>query len=583
MGAFIRSRIAVLMLLFFMGFMLSAENSKAQTRSYHYEYSDSLSQGENVANLGDAIFGENVSYVEGAINFSVTDVNVKTRAKLPLTFGRKLEFRDDMSDANTREEFYKFLLLGNWGYPEVPVMRGYYPDNDGFLTGARTRCSSGSVAATAIPYPGGPPIFAFNFWYGFRVSIPGYGSGNVEKLTPEIILPTDGASYKLATLDGWRISCLGSIKNGAGEGFVVLLPDGAKYYFDWMVKRRVKDLSTPYAPIKRYEVFMFATKAVDRFGNSIVYEYDQTNQMRINKIEASDGASILINYNQNGWISSVTAGSQVWQYSYTTNPDNGYPTLREVVLPDQSRWKYENPTYAYGDLSPDLSPFGQDCNYDPGRDTSSGDGAVSVHRMTHPSGAIGEFYYKAIAHGYNNVPMPLCNSDGLHPLIGRPKAVLRGSMISKKIYGPGVAPMEWKFTYAPSWSFEWECANGCPNTSTTTVTSSLGKTETYVFGNDFKSNANQLLSYTVSQEGRVLKRAVNTYLSSASSQPFPDYVVGYIGDNVSETLDNPFFRKNRPLVKQEIYQDGVIFTRHIDEFDRFVRPVRSTLSSALTP
>lgn len=576
---------ALFKVLLIVALLVGGIDVHAQGATYHYEYADSLASGNGVLALSDSPFGESISYIEGATNFSSVDVSAVTQAKLPMIFGRKWNpsknrFRN-ISTSSAAAEERDFQVMGSQWELDAPSLSGIYPSADGWVTGAKARCSGGMVTPQAIPIPSSPPMLPYNFWYGFNANIPGYGAGKIYSINSGTVVPADGNVYKFATLNGWRISCLNTIKNGVGEGFVVVLPDGAKYYFDWVAVRPVSDLQTPYATVKRGEVFFFATKAVDRFGNEVSYTYDPVKPMRLTKISASDGVEISISYDANGRVVEVISGGRVWRYNYALIASGPSALLTEVVQPDGYKWKFEGPDYVSGSLTP--ATFGSNCNYSPGNFTSDGDRAISRIKITHPSGVVGEFFFKSIAHGYNNVTLSSCNPDGSSStsLIGRPKAYLFSSLISKKIYGPGLPYKEWNIRYSPSWSYESECMNGCPNTSTTIVTTNDGETEIFVYGNDFKSNANQLISHSILENGVLLRRVDRIYLMSVSGQPFPDYIAGAVGEEVSYSLDNSFLRRNRPLIEETTYQDGVIFKAQVNQFDSFVYPVNITRSSVL--
>lgn len=584
---------AGLLLVLLAALTFGSPDARAQV-TYHYEHADSLTTRGALNALSDSPFGEITSYIDGANSFSVTDVEAKTQAALPLRFGRSWapfahKFSQDPNGTGNASEVHdaevQFEVLGVEWAPDIPSLTGLYLEAEGLMTGARARCSGGSVVPGTIAVQGNPPIMAYNFWHGFSANIPGYGSGKIQSVNASTVLPTDGSTYKFATLNGWRVSCLTALKNGTGEGYLVILPDGAKYYFDWIATRPVTPFMAPYTGVwKRHELVFLATKAVDRFGNTITYSYDPSRPNRLMKISAFDGAEIVISYNADGQISEVATGDKVWRYNYRPYGTGPRRSLTEVVRPDGSKWKFEGPEYVYGDTS-FVKPFGEHCDYKPYKYTSSGDRPVVRIRMTHPSGLVGEFFYKGIAHGYNNTSLSSCNTDGSESttFIGRPKAFVLPSLISKKLYGPGVATKEWTITYAPSWSYENECANGCPNTSTTIVAGPDGRIDTYVYGNDFQVNANQLLSHSVSDDGVLLRKIDYSYMASLSGQPFSDYIAGPLGEEVAATLDNPFLRRNRPLVETSIYQDGLVLKAKNLQFDYLARPTSVTKSSAAAP
>ena len=554
-----------------------AFDAAAQGVTYHYQYTDSLKESTTITALKDGLFGDSISYVEGSMSFAVTDITAKTNAKLPLTFGRKWK----LSGSRYRKGLVNapFEIMGNWN-ADIPIISGVYPAYEGFVTGATPRCSNGVVAPSAVSQQGGPPVLPYNFWDGLEANIPGHGSNLIHTLNSGIILPTDGKSYKFATQDGWRISCLPTLQRGVGEGYLVTMPDGSTYTFDWLVTAEASQMPVPNLGHWRTHMYFLATKAQDRYGNTLTYTYDPANPIRLLSIVASDGASITLTYNAEGRIATASSAGQTWLYTYEpegTGTLDPYGVLSTVTLPDGSAWKLERSVYAYGNTVPES--FGQHCNYDPGKYTSWGDSQVYRMRMTHPSGAVGEFYFKTIAHGYNNIPGASCSPGGQALILGRPKASLISALVKKTLQGAGIPFTEWTFHYTPSWSFDFECTNGCQNTATTTITRNDGRVEQHIYGNDQQNNANQLLSHRVLQNGVVLQRQDHRYLTSAVGQPFPDVAVGPVGPDGGISLDNPFFRRNRPRFETITYQDGLVMKQVVNQFDEFVREVSITKSS----
>lgn len=554
----------------------------AQSVTYNYQYADSVSESTAIKSLStDGLFGEKVSYVEGSVEFAVTDVVARTNVKLPLTFGRKRKpFQERYESGPNLSADILYDVMGMWE-PDIPVIRGIYPTSDSFVTGTSPRCSTGAVPAPqAISIQANPPMLPYNFWNGFAANIPGYGTQEIQTLNPSVLLPTDGKTYKYATSDGWRISCISILKNGVGEGFLVTLPDGATFEFDWLAKRPITPIQVPGSqPRQRVEMHFFATKATDRFGNTLTYTYDVNQPNRLQSIVASDGAAIGLQYDANGRIASATTAGKTWQYTYQQRSNYTVPRvyLSAVTLPDSSAWTFGELTYAYG--SSNTGIFGYQCNYSVGPYTSSGDSPVYKLRFVHPAGGIGEFYFKSIAHGYNNLPGASCSASGQALPLGRPKANLVAALIRKTIEGPGVPLMDWNISYSPSWTYESECTSGCANTAATTITASGGKVERFTYGNDFKSNANQLLRHEILQGTQRLRLTEYSYLQTLTGQPFGDYAVGPTG-TYSGSLENPFLRRNRPRYATRIYQDGLIFDNTVTSFDQFVRPTAMTRASS---
>lgn len=574
-------------------------NALAQTRTYQYEYRATVDDATKIEALSDQLFGDSVSYVDGGVEFHVTDIKAKTNGLLPVGFGRRVApARSPEGLAMQGKIDVSKEVLGRHWEPDLPVISGIYQDNSYFVNGTAPRCSSGKLSPSAIPmwpYNGPYYIWTYNFWGGVSANIPQQGTEQIGRIAQGTSLPTDGGVYKYTSKSKWMVSCLSSIKNGPGEGFAVTLPDGSKYYFDWMAVQTQKNLFlfNPTEPqrsvrVNRSKVMLFATKAVDRFGNSVSYSYDPSNPERILSIESSDGAAIHFQYNSDGKIASAAHGGRIWNYGYVKNPHNPDPKsllLSSVKLPDGTSWSYEykNDLLGYSSEAVGFSTNGNNCTFNPGTMTSSSPGDPSkegVLKISHPSGAVGEFRFKAIVHGKNNVTSGACgwgDSSGW-VLSGRPKAYPLSSLISKSISGPGLVPKSWSISYSPSWSYSAECGARCAASSTTVVTSSTGIIESYVFGNDFQNNDGQLLSKIVSSQNGIARREDYSYQQTASGQAFQDYYVEPEGLN--ETLDNQFSKRNVPLKKLVIAQDGASFISSINAFDARVRPLSITKSSS---
>ncbi|WP_188444693.1 hypothetical protein [Pseudoxanthomonas indica] len=551
--------------------------------TYEYTYEGTYGQGKDIESLAsDGLFGDRVSYIDGGVSFQVIDVAAKTNVKLPLQFGRLLRpfapyYADSATLATDRS-----LILGTQWRADIPYVAGIYRKNSDFYRNTRPRCSVVGLVPQAQPVQGRPPILQYNFWYGVEANIPGYGRETLWPIAANSPVPSSGGPYRYSTMSHWRVSCLPALKNATGEGFKITLPDGASYDFDWLALRPVTPFTSPYGGDAREEMYFMASKATDRFGNTVTYEYDPSFPTHVTRMLASDGAEIRINYGSDGRVSTVTDGTSTWQYVYAVMTGMTTPELSQVILPDGSKWQLSLPQYIGGQVN--LPTFGYQCNFSPGQYTSAGDSARMRQTFVHPSGAVGEFTYKVIALGYNNVAYGSCNSaqPPEYPQ-GRPKAFLSNPLISKMVSGPGITPLMWTLTYAPSWSYATECASGCPSTSTTTVVKNDGSTTTYVFGNDAQVNANQLLSESVSSGGITLTRTDYKYLASVTGQAFPDYVTGVLGAQDLGTLANEFFRRNRPMYERTIVQDGRAFKYKVDQFDAFARPVATTKSSAPAP
>jgi hypothetical protein len=557
--------------LFFVGTTLMAAVStpcalaQQMAGTIAYEYRERIDAATNIQPLGDDLFGDKTSYENGATTFEVTDVELGTNVKLPLRIGRTMEVAP--SRGRFRNHNQTADIFGIRWRADVPYIRGDYLQSLGWVAvngPDGKRCSNGtfSVSATNVSQIIVP---AHNWFVGNDINIPGYGKERLLAMLSDTARPTSGGPYVGTTKSHWKVSCTTSIKNGVGEGFIVTLPDGAKYTFDWMASIPSGYITTGRGDLQIQEMTMYATKAVDRFGGSIEYTYSTTNPHQLTKIQSSDGVSISLAYDAaNGKVSTISTSGRTWSYAYQQT------ALSQVTLPDGSFWTYSGiPLYVGSETG--ANP----CDFTVGTKTSSsapGSNESSTLVIKHPSGAMGEFSFRALMFGYNKVP-GACVSYSSY----RPKAYVANSLYKKTISGPGISAKTWNISYAPSWSYLSEC-QGCATTATTTVSESSGRTTAYVFGNDFSVNSGRMLSKTVSGGGAVIVEQFE-YLAAATGQPFPDA----IGEDTYQLLNNPLLLKNRPMFRRTLIQDGRKFVFQVGEFDQYVYPVLVTKTSSPAP
>ncbi|TKR30347.1 RHS repeat-associated core domain-containing protein [Luteimonas gilva] len=586
---------------------LMSPNAVASTISptYAEEYSNIVNRAHTEA-LGTDLFGERINLSNGSTEFSVTDIAVKTNGQIPLSFGRKLVVNNQANYGGVNNPTSE--ILGRFWQIDVPYMRGIFPQQLGWVGSnySTQRCSFGPPPSPVYgigPY-GNVPYENNVYWTGTTINVPGHGEEELDVLPANRPRPTDGLTYSGGTKSEWRVACLPTIKNGPGEGFIAVLPDGTKYYFDWIASRSTAGLvdtycnsgqgsTTCYTGVSLYrdEVFLYATKAVDRFGNSITYTYDPNNPHRLLSIASSDGASIQIGYNSIGKISTVSTAGRTWDYAYWGDANTGI--LASVSQPDGANW-----SYLYDGLYDlthiDARYLWENCEVHVGTKTSSvapGPKETASIVMTHPSGAKGEFLFRKIIHGSNRTPgnctlLPPTESPDTSnnfPAVGPVPSVYQlGSIYSKKISGPGLAPMSWAYSYAPTWSFDSECNPACGSTSQTFVTEPNGVKTTYTYGNDYVNNFGQLLSTKVEKSGSTYRSDSYSYVASAQGQAFPDAVVGSYNWRA-----NSFLLKFRPLWRRQTVQQGATFTWEVNQsngvysFDQYANPLAVTRSSSL--
>lgn len=617
---------------------LSAQTARTEVE----DYDNAIKGAQSLSRSGPDQFGESVDLKDGATAFDATDIELRTNSGLPLAVKRSLrintrdagQYADPASDGE---------LFGNWQL-DVPYISGIFDERTGWVSSmpnGQQRCSISGWGAA------GPPAVksaytSWNtyylpeeYWSGNNVNIPDVGRYPLLYLPPDRSRPSDGRAYYWTTRGDWRVACVPTLKNGTGEGFLIVLPDGTRYTFDWISSRKSAPLKSsncvstalyeslfaqrPSAPVttqfgrppltwesgfnthyahafeggggslggcalskqvvvNRREYFLHATKVEDRFGNWIAYQYDPARPRRLTSITSNDGVSVSFQYGANGKIVSATTGDRSWQYQYA---DAGGRALAAVEQPDGGRW-----TYQYGDLERMLNPENQrvvwiDC--DP---VILADATQSV-TIGHPAGAKGVFTFKTLLHGTDRTPgscsVPNPNRPLQVDLSPNLMAYKVASLISKQVSGPGLAPMTWSYQYQPSWSWNptgysddctWAGAS-CNATSSTQVVGPDGTVTRSTFGNDYYRSAGQLLRVDVVSNGTVLRSVAHTYMADANGQAYPDRV-GW-----DPNLTNNRFATERlhPLRATSITQDGATFAWEVEAcagaaycFDGYARP-----------
>ena len=247
----------------------------AQVAAQKYPWQEAenhVVRAREIQSLGADVFGEQVSLQDGSLSFSATDIDLPGNHPLAVRFSRS--YRLFNREMQPTEE-----MLGDW-VVDVPHIRGVFaPDWVGHTGSAATRCSSPGAPPSPQP-PAGlqPSSTAMAYWEGIDLDIPGVAGGELMPSLAGIPMPTTG-SYPWTTDGHVRVSCLPSIKNGHGEGFLAITPDGTRYWFDWMAKfvmpasKQVSPSPDPTSRmpgdwyVTRRRNVLYATRVEDRFGN----------------------------------------------------------------------------------------------------------------------------------------------------------------------------------------------------------------------------------------------------------------------------------------------------------------------------
>ena len=385
-----------------------------------------LPSSSKIEALGPSLMGDEISLSNGALSFSVVDVSIPGNNALPVELRRQYSVKDRKDTVNDG-------MLADWQIDAPNISGVFAPDwvNTGSQPGLR--CSATTLPPVPIRHQ------RSDFWQGLTLNVP--GGGEVLRRAASAPAPSNGVSYPWNTSTQFQIGCLSSIRNGDGEGFTAIGPDGTKYRFDWMAQnsdRRVRQIvgysvptGLPYSTyLNRRHNALYATRVEDRFGNSVEYTYTNAwNQpARLTRIASSDGRVLSINYSD-GYVSSVSDGTHSWQYSI----DATYKSLTRVQLPDNSAWsiqflnfatarvEHPVPQYDTPPLNPDGFPVGsvvlpteifRTCSEQllaPSIGSVSNPIESLSGTVVHPSGAIGTFTVDLRPHGRSQVPLSCTN------------------------------------------------------------------------------------------------------------------------------------------------------------------------------
>lgn len=563
------------------------------------EYDRLVERGREIAPLDTgSMFGDQVDMYTGALSFSATDVSIPGNSSLPVAITRKLAVYD--------RRHYGSMVRGpfaDWAI-DIPNVNGVFAP-----TWHDNRCTQAVPPTVGWPGGGGGNISADEYWAGNMAELPGGG----EMLKADVVRPkpSSGEPYEWVTEGNTYFNCLSTIKNGTGQGFLAIDSNGNKYWLDHMAQypepRYQKFISMMtawgeqqplYQDANRKRNVLYATRVEDRFGNWVTYSYNNAydQPVRLTGIASNDGRSLTLQYNGNGYVSSVSNGTTIWTYTYANN------SLTTVSLPDGRQWALSLAALsgaiiqALGDPNDMRSCF-TEAQFFPNDYTGS---------ITHPSGATATFIVGHSRLGRTNVPGVCRNYDppgtpGNDTRDDFPVFPVHWTSLvikSKQIQGSGIAPMQWTYAIGSHWNWQYPSGQSQPTCHTSTCadpvclsdscagTRSLvirgpgGRWEQYIFGNSYRYNEGKLLSHVVGTSASDLHKAtLHTYNYATSGQPYP----AKIGTSPQARGAGFTAEYTRPLVKTEILQDGAAFFWEVEKgcstagvycFDSLARPTK---------
>lgn len=521
----------------------------------------------------NTVFGDRTDINTGTTNFYVTVASLSGNNELEVALRYKY-VRD------------RWAINPQWRWErDDPYMAGDFSKNAGWVLGreyvmsslrSTARCSGADGVHTPplLPPDDGKPgyYYPYEYFNGVRMVLPRGGGALLIRngAVPAIGPPSQGGPYKWSTNDGWFFSCI-PLKNGAGEGFLALAPDGTKYYFDdYQVGPELvaidkfnaggKDIS-----LSRQEFRLYASRIEDRFGNYV------------EGLTASDGR-IITTTDLGGGILRVNTGAQVWTVA-VNEPFT-------ITYTDGSKWRlaanWSGLSWRGSGVTGNPGPY---CA--PARPQSEITGTATV-TVTTPSGASARFDFLPIQRGYSYVPLECRVPEGSPDngvYLVNPSLVTEVSLSRKTVSGPGIEEHWTQMNYgAPNDCFSGSlgtCTASSPVTVSTKLTRSDGTYAAYTFGNRSYLNQGQLLKI---EEGVGTSAAAK--VTNQQWQLFDPVSSGYNG--LSSTSASLSSIKRMVVAKRDIIQQGKIFTWKVASdcgpgsdlcVDQFLRPTKIIRSS----
>lgn len=575
------------------------------------EFSKRIQTSQAITPLGDNLAGDQVSLSNGALSFSVTDVSLPGNHGLAVAFARTYS-------AFNRKDYGDLGMLADWVVDVPSVSAVMAPDWILGYSQTQSRCSSNEL-------PVAPTSFRVSdFWHGIQLNIPGVSNGELLRSYQSTQKPADGSVYYWVTNEQVHVSCLTEIKNGSGEGFLAVTPDGTRYWFDWMGQTpEAPSISVNYQPggsritntLARKKNYLYATRVQDRFGNFVTYSYSNPWNApgKLTGISSSDGRSLTISYSGAN-ISSVSDGQRTWSYSYAST-SSGRKTLTGVSLPDGSVWAVNFAQFTNAEIKHnEWPPTGEIIRTCTMNETPLNYDASFTGSVTHPSGGTATFVLNLTEHGRSFVPVscyrvvltapsysPLTNDQNDDQNLYATSAYSL-TLKQKTISGPGLETSTWAYAYSPNFGLyfypgttrqypvcdtaSYDCSlppctsEDCARSSVTKVTAPDGSWVRYFHGNTYRYNEGKLLKIEwADAAGTVLKRTVNTYDLTRQNQQYP-FAFG-----ASKQLSGEGFAGmyHRPLTSTWTDQQGTRFSYQIDAFDALARPLKVTRASFPVP
>lgn len=524
-------------------------------------------------------FGDSVDLQSGALSFRQVDIKLEGQGP---TISIEREF-----DVSARQDTYWMpdLALADWNIRVPRIYTNYREGSSPWEVKGSKPASRCTFFGDAKDFSIGSSVYPSSFWWkGYHLDVPGYPvqelmiRAEANKRIPTLKIPGQVGGFNVVSRDGWSFTCLpGPIKDGVGEGFIGISPDGTKYWFDRLITRVEGDVVDPNFGIPIFvqrTASLVATRVEDRFGNYVLFEYEGG---LLKGVSGSDGRRLVVAWTGNrgshqrpySHVTEIvsqpgTSAERRWSYSYVqVNTSRGsFWRLSSIVLPDLSQWKFELRSFLRTCV-----PGG--CNWNNPRDLEG--------KITSPSGASAIFYVNRgsliIRNGEYTVAYP---DPGNSDAYGGDNDKYSGPhLVKKRVVGNGI-DATWKYSYSPASDYP-----------------PYVRAKTYIENPDGTLEVSHLDSaWRSPTEGRpwivetyrgpfalpgnlgVLQRRSTFEYVRASEQ------IGLIPRKYANKKKSEYIWS---IKKRTIEQDGARFSIAVDKYDAQGRPVRVTRSSAPAP
>lgn len=567
------------------------------------EYTQRLKISQTIDPHGPTPFGEQLNPYTGDLTFSQTDVMLEgngptihlVRNHVSRQVGESITQPYSMGDWTLSIPRIETLTDADWH-----VTAGIDPGRNWFV--ATTDPGNKYKRCTYFDRPAyqGTLDDPSRGWNGMTLVTEDGGQQTVLKrnaaLNPSHPTIAEATSFPAVTQQFWQVGCLARTSNGEeGEAFLVVSPDGTKYWLDHLSGARAIPISEQ-DPAGSGEVlhqgrmlaWMYATRIEDRFGNWVQYHYDGD---ELDYIDASDGRYIDITWlhvDGASLISDIevqpgTMPARKWHYSYAMSTDpSGIVSaiLTDVRLPDQSHWSFS--LVNIGTVISD--PMLDRCGYVRDEDDmgTTGTPTFSTSTITHPSGLIGTFTVSGTWHGRSYVAGG-CTDDLNHvsrednpPLFGTM------SLVSKRFSGPGLATQTWTYAYSPAVGSTTQdpCASQgtCQSSSWVDVVDPEKNRTRHIYDTRWGATEGKEIGTDYFQ-GATLLRGVSMEYASPGQGPYPSS----LGSSMMDWRTNKAKQETlTPAEDVRISQQHETFAKTVTAFDRFARPLWVDRDSSLS-